>query len=236
MNSRKMSLESALVMDVDFIVNDALKGYYVSDKVYTPFKSQVIRNFFAMLSINIGARYKEEPVAQELADILYKMNIRWQKPSIDLFDWVNSQCVSFGGKDPHFQYITTHLYETDYRMRDSWDDLQKIKSENSSIFEYMDQSLQHYLGILEIKPNDKEPSEVTEVELHSRVREKLKPFEESLHRFLPYDDTPMVLVPVEDNIDFLSKNERYVLIPDKQSVVFSKIFNKGRGEDLELEF
>ena len=44
MNSRKMSLESALVMDVDFIVNDALKGYYVSDKVYTPFKSQVIRN------------------------------------------------------------------------------------------------------------------------------------------------------------------------------------------------
>ena len=92
-----MSLESALVMDVDFIVNDALKGYYVSDKVYTPFKSQVIRNFFAMLSINIGARYNEEPVAQELADILYKMNIRWQKPSIDLFDWVNSQCVSFGG-------------------------------------------------------------------------------------------------------------------------------------------
>ena len=227
--------ESAIFMDVDFIVDDLLKGYSPKGKVYTPFKAQVIGDFFAMLYINVGSRYNEDSLAMDLAEVLHKINVHWRKPMPTL-NWANFPYVSFNGEDPDLQYITTHLYETDYRRRDFWDDLQKIKSKNPLVFEYLGGFLQHYLDILEIKPNHKEPSELVEGVLHCIVREKLQEFEKSLSDFLPYDTTPMISVPVEDNIKFLSKNERYVLVPDKQSIVFSKIFDKTSSRDLELEF
>lgn len=231
----KLNLESAVFMEVDFMIDDILKGYSPNGKVYTPFKAQVIDDFFAMLYINVGARYNEDPLARDLASVLYEIKAYWQKP-IPYIQWANNQRVSFKGEDPHFQYITTHLYETEYRIRDSWDDLQKTKSEKPLVFEYLANFLRHYLEILEIKPNDKEPSEAIDWALQLSVREKLLEFEKSLSDFLPYDDTPMISIPVEDNIKFLSKNERYALVPDKQSTVFSKIFNKRDGGDLELEF